>query len=322
MITLHVPVDGKLVSQSATASDGSLPPAVWFDLIEPTHDEIHAVEKALALELPTREDMQEIEVSSRLYEEDGALFLTATIMSKIETDKPETGAISFILTERALITLRHTSPLSFQTCALRLQRQPSPNLTGDFVFISLLESIVDRIADVLERTGSEIEAAAVSVFRAHERRKRNDPLRSTLQQIGRHGTLISSLSESLVSLSRIVAFVSVANTHIHKEHRGHFKTLARDIRSLQEHTTFLSQKINFILDATLGLISIEQNGIVKIFSVAAVMFMPPTMVASIYGMNFEIMPELKWAWGYPMALVLMLLSALIPYLFFRRRGWL
>jgi magnesium transporter len=145
-----------------------------------------------------------------------------------------------------------------------------------------------------------------------------------LEQIGRKGDLTSHIRDSLVTLERLVGFLGhvAMQRKSGKDLRERLKTLSRDVRSLTDHSSFLSQKITFLLDATLGMINIEQNAIIKIFSVAAVVFLPPTLIASIYGMNFEEMPELDWLFGYPFAIALMILSAILPYLFFKRRGWL
>ena len=321
MITLHALVDGKVDCRPVELSDAPLEKALWYDLLEPTHDEIKALERYLDLELPTHEDMQEIEVSSRLYQESNALFLTATILSKTDTDRPESAAISFVLTKTTLVTLRFTRPLPFQTYAARMQRSPASCSSSGAILVGLLESVVDRLADVLERTSSQIEAVAFSIF-DKEKAATSEVMQEALQRVGRHGTLISSVSESLVTLSRLLAFLSIATSHLGKDSRAHVKTLTRDVRSLNEHTAFLSTKVNFLLDATLGLINIDQNRIVKIFTVAAVMFMPPTLIASLYGMNFKVMPELEWTFGYPMAVAMMITSAVLPFLYFRSRKWL
>ena len=152
-------------------------------------------------------------------------------------------------------------------------------------------------------------------------------LQQLIENIGEEGDFTSKMRESLVSIGRVVAFMQaiidqMRDTKAMKENRARIKILQRDIVSLTDHASFLNGKISFLLDAVLGLISIEQNGIIKIFSVAAVVFLPPTLVASIYGMNFDIMPELNWTYGYPFALGLMVLSAILPFLYFKRKGWL
>ena len=197
--------------------------------------------------------------------------------------------------------------------------------TGESVLVALLEAIVDRLADILERAGRDIDQISRAVFRHRaDKPTRSHDFQEMLEAIGRKGDLTSNIRDSLVTLERLVGFLCQAMLPRKngRDMRDRVKTLARDIRSLEDHASFLSQKITFLLDATLGMINIEQNAIIKIFSVAAVVFLPPTLVASIYGMNFEFMPELGWHLGYPLALVVMIGSAILPYLYFKRRGWL
>ncbi|MDX1606979.1 MAG: magnesium transporter CorA family protein, partial [Candidatus Competibacterales bacterium] len=270
---------------------------------------------------PTREEMEEIEVSSRLYQEDGALFMTAMILSRADTDDPRSTAVTFILSDARLVTLRHDEPRSFRLFAARAQRYQSDMRRGELVLTGLLEAIVDRTADILERVGSDLDAVSREVF-APPRRGRD--FHESLRRIGRIGDLGSKVQESLISIARLLTFYNqtLDTGKGSKELRGRIKTLSRDVQSLTDHASFLSSKISFLLDATLGMINIEQNAIIKIFSVVAVIFLPPTLVASIYGMNFALMPELGWRFGYPWALGLMVVSAILPFWFFKRRGWL
>ncbi|MDX2102975.1 MAG: magnesium and cobalt transport protein CorA [Alphaproteobacteria bacterium] len=297
--------------------------AVWFDLLDPTPQEIAHVEAETGLDLPSREDMQEIEVSSRLAQQGDALLMTATVMSKADSDTPEASAITFLVAPAALVTLRYSDPKPFATFRQRLQRNPALAANSDLVFVALMETIVDRIADVLESISTEIDALARDVFDRSDEAAGSEALEEALQRIGRAGTMLSTLSESIVGLGRAVAFFgSAAAPWLHKETKHHLKPIGRDLKSLNDQVGFLSHKTNFLLDATLGLISIEQNRIIKIFTIAAVTFMPPTLIASIYGMNFAAMPELQWVMGYPMAVALMVLAAALPLVWFRRQGWL
>ena len=186
----------------------------------------------------------------------------------------------------------------------------------------MLEAIVDRLADILEHAGRGIDDISRSIFRRDAGSTRD--FQTILEQIGRKGDLTSNMRDSLLTLERLVGFLSHASLQRKsaKDVRDRIKTLSRDIRSLLDHASFLSQKITFLLDATLGMINIEQNATIKIFSIAAVIFMPPTVIASIYGMNFKYMPELDWSLGYPAAIALMVISAIMPYAYFKRKGWL
>lgn len=319
MITAYVHANGAL-QPIALSNAGPLPPnAIWVDLAHPKPEEEALLEQALHLELPTREEMREIEVSSRLYQENGALFLTAAVVHKSDTDSPQSDPITFIIAGHRLVTIRYSDPLPFHLFANQARRQAPNCVSGEAVLAELLEAIVDRTADLLERVQHDVNEASNLVFSRVEKVDYQEVLR----RVGRSQGLISRTRESLVSINRLLLFLTrVGESKPNKVLGRSFKTLARDVLSLSDHASFLSNNINFLLDGTLGMINIEQTGIIKIFSVAAVAFLPPTLIASIYGMNFEFMPELKSSFGYPVSLGLMLFSALIPLYFFKRRGWL
>ncbi|MER8502063.1 magnesium/cobalt transporter CorA [Mesorhizobium sp. M0074] len=299
---------------------------VWVDLFNPTKEEETSIETWLGVAVPTREEMEEIEISSRLYVEDGAYFMTAILPAQTEVNDPLMSPVTFVLAGSRLITVRYHEPKAFKTFPLRAEKVATGCTSGDTILIGLLEAIVDRLADILERAGRDVEAISRDIFEARSTKvsKRNRDFQELLKGIGRKEDLASSIRDSLISLQRLAGFLAHASTQsrMSKDTRARIKTLSRDVLSLADHATFLSQKISFLLDATLGMISIEQNAIIKIFSVAAVIFLPPTLVASIYGMNFDIIPELKWHFGYPFAIGMMVLSAILPFWYFRRRGWL
>jgi magnesium transporter len=231
--------------------------------------------------------------------------------------------VTFVLVGKRLVTVRYDETRAFQSFPERAERLDLGCLDGRSVLIALLEAVVERLADILEAAARDLEALSREIFRrgaGPEDRAQN--YRGVLQGVGAQGAVVSHVLASLVTLERLVAFFTAAQADAGKEDRGRLKSLSRDTRFLAEHATFLGQKVNFLLDATLGMISIQQNAIIKIFSVAAVIFLPPTLVASIYGMNFEVMPELGWIFGYPMALVLMVASAVVSYWVFKIRGWL
>jgi magnesium transporter len=298
---------------------------VWLDMLAPTAEEDALVEQKLGISIPTRDEMQEIEPSSRLYTENGTCYMTATLLSHAESEHPHSSAVTFILVGKRLVTVRYVEPKSFELFIARVQRPGANALAGDAVLIGLLETVIDRAADILERLAGEIERISKDVFRANvQRPDERRPFRDILNDVGRRGDLDSKIGESLASLGRLLAFLAptldVSDTS--RELRGRVSSIISDVRSLSDYASFLSDKITFLLDATLGLINIEQNTIIKIFTVAAVFFMPPTLIASIYGMNFKHMPELDWRLGYPLALLMLFTSALITYWLFRRKGWL
>ncbi|WP_026622071.1 magnesium transporter [Ensifer sp. WSM1721] len=329
MLRIYKSQNSHLVLVDLLDGLASQEPVIWFDLFSPSSDEVRLVEDRLGIAIPTRDEMQEIELSDRLYQEDGAEFMTMTATAKLDSDYPVKVPVTFILKGTTLVTVRHADPKPFQIYANRIQK---PNgavcETGELVMLGLLEAMIDRTADALERAGSDIDAISREVFRksnASATKKTRD-LQSLIEQIGQKGDLLTVIRESLVSIGRLVAYhVALEGStprKAAKESRQRVKLIQRDAASLGDHALFLSNKINFLLDATLGLINLEQNQIIKIFSVAAVVFLPPTLVASIYGMNFEAMPELHWKLGYPFGLGAMVISALLPYLYFKRRGWL
>jgi len=323
MLTVYV-AERNMLKPAGTVSSGVPSAPLWIDLLHPTMAEVRQVETALSLELPSQEEMQEIEVSSRLYKENDALFMTATLLAKTTTEMPEALPVTFILAVNSLMTIRYSEPRAFQAFLNRAQRHQSDCSSGESVLVSLLDAVTDRSADILERIATDIDAVSAEVFENHvSRQSKSRDFQNILREIGRKGDLNSKARESLVSLGRLLTFlVQNLEAKASRDHRNRLKTLMRDIHALTDHASFLSNKINFLLDATLGMVNIEQNAIIKIFTVAAVAFLPPTLIASIYGMNFRHMPELDWPVGYPIAISLMVLSALLPFLYFKRRGWL
>ena len=292
--------------------------AVWVELVEPTREEELCVERELAVPLPTREEMAEIEPSSRLYQEDGATVMTAMVLYNADGERPSAQPVTFVLAHRRLVTIRYFEPKSFKLFAAQAKRQPSLCPNGAQTFIGLIDAIVDRTADVLERTQAEVEALSHHVFEPSP-----TDFEKVLAQLGRAQSVNAKIRESLVSLARLASFAGLAeDIGTDPDHRKHLQTATRDVQSLLDHASYVSSNITFLHDAALGLINLEQNKIIKIFSVAAAAFLPPTLIASIYGMNFEHMPELKWELGYPMAIGLMVLSGVVPLWVFKRLGWL
>lgn len=301
---------------------------IWYDLLHPAPGEDKIIESAIGAEIPTRDEMKEIEPSARLYNEDGAQYMTIMTLAAADNDEPIKAPITFILKGQTLVTVRYSEPRSFATfCTRALKPGGFTHSNGEAVMLGLLETIIDRTADILENIGDAIDGISRDVFRkktSNVTQKTRD-LQTLIERIGIKGDLVSAARESLVSISRLVAYYTAndaTSKAVHKDTKLRLKLIARDAASLSEHASFMSDKFTFLLDATLGLINLEQNQIIKIFSVAAVVFLPPTLVASIYGMNYEYMPELKWTYGYPFAIGLMILSAIMPYLYFKRRGWL
>ena len=325
MFSVFVPSEASL-RKSVIEDLAALPEsAVWIDLVNPTAAEDKAVERLAGIAIPTREDMQEIEISSRLYIENGARYMTATLMCYSDSDMPRTTAVTFILGDHRLVTVRYDQPKPFALVEAKLGRSCTPAITGEMVLMELLDAVIDRCADILERCGAEVDQVSHDIFEPEaERHGHAKQYSQILIAIGRKGDLTSKVRESLVSIGRIVTFLSavVEGVKWSKDMREQLKTMQRDVASLTDHASYLSNKITFVLDAMLGVVNLEQNNIIKLFSVMAVVLMPPTLIASIYGMNFKMMPELEWAHGYPMALVMMLAAAIVPYWLFKLKKWL
>lgn len=320
MIEGYVAEGGRLKALADPLS--RLEAVIWLDMQSPTPQEEETVQTALGIDVPTREDMEEIEDSSRLYLEGNAVFMTAMLPSRMDRDDPIMAPVTFILTGSRLVTLRYHAPRAFQTFPTRAEKIALGCIDGETVLMALLDAVIDRLADILEYCGRDIDQISRGIFRTAPSAPGQRDFNGVLREIGRQADVVSNMLDSLVSVERLLAFVGPALGTKAKENRSRIKTLGRDTRFLTEHATFLSQKITFLLDATLGMINIDQNATIKIFSIAAVVFLPPTLIASIYGMNFEVMPELGWLLGYPFALGLMVASAFLSFWFFKRRGWL
>ena len=325
MLWVYVPRGTSL--DRIAAEGGGNPPesAVWFDLVNPNLQEDKLVEQKVGIAVPTREEMQEIEVTSRLYVENGARYMTATLMCQSDTDAPKTTAVTFILSGHRLITVRYDEPRPFMMVGNKLARVCSPAVNGESVLMDLLDAVIDRTADILERVGAEVDQISRDIFEPEEERAdRTRSYNQILRAIGRKGDLASKVRESLVSIGRLLLYLAHEADSMRwaKEQRAQLRGMQRDVHSLSDHAAYLSNKIQFLLDAMLGVVTIEQNNVIKIFSVAAVALMPPTLIASIYGMNFKHMPELDWFFGYPIAIVLMVVAMALPYLFFKWKKWL
>jgi magnesium transporter len=298
---------------------------VWYDLFDPTPEEDAFVEKCLGISVPTRAEMREIEASSRFYQENGASYMTAFIVHNIDADVPTGSTVTFILSGNALVTVRYAEPKSFPLFLQSVTKGDISCNSGAAVMIGIIEMLVERKADLIQLIQDRADKIANAIF-AHQggRRRGDKKLEVLLKGTGAQGDTVARAQESATSLERVVHFFEVAACERNCDTKilQRIQAAEKDINSLQENMQFLSSRMNFLLDATLGMISNEQNQIIKLFSVMAVMLMPPTLVASVYGMNFRHMPELEWIDGYPIALGLMFLSALIPFLYFRRKRWL
>jgi len=316
--------DGSVVD----AAHGKIPPgATWIDLEEPTREEEQLVERTIGLNVPTEVELAEIEPSSRLFERNGALYMTLSTLRGINEGEPTSTPIGFVLTGNRLVTVRYATPKPLLVFAEHVRREPELARSAMTVLVRLLDTIIDRLADELEGSGAEIEAISNRIFRREldERRIPAARLTAMLTRIGRAQSLLAKIRETAVSTARLLSFLAGSapiNEDSNEAERKHLASLITDVASLIDHSAFLGDNLIFLLDAALGFISVEQNAGMKLFSWVALVFLPPTLIAGIYGMNFEYMPELKWLHGYTFALALMLASAVLPLWYFKRRGWI
>lgn len=293
--------------------------AAWIDLNNPTREEELAAEKVLGVLLPTREEMAEIEVSSRLYQEDGGTFMTAFVLIGSDEEVPTLEPVTFVLSKGKLVTVRYVEPKAFRAYTAQAVRDPEFCLSGVGAFLGLLDAIVDRIADILEKTSAEVEEISTDIFTP----SRTGGFKPILRRLGRSQSIAAKARSSLVSLARLVSFAALSDEIASgKEQRERLRTLQRDVQSLTDHSAYLTENVTFLLDSATGLINTDQNEIMKVFSVWAVVLMPPTLIGSIYGMNFDHMPELRSVYGYPLALLAMVAAMAVPLWWFKRKGWL
>ncbi len=313
---------------SATALPNGI---VWIDLVAPSPDEIAFVSRATGLKLPTEAELSEIETSSRLRSDQGVLTLSMPAVFR-DHGRPTSTPLGFVLTADLLITVRFHDLPAFETFKSAIVAPGVVHDSSVGAFVGLLEALVDRMADVLEQVGGDLDAVSHHVFMADRadgakpekgtRVRLESDLRERMRAIGRAGDLISKIRDSLMGVGRIVPYTAGrAVDWMPEAVKPALETLRLDVVSLNDYDAYLSGKVQFLLDATLGLINIEQNNIIKVLTVASIVGIPPTLVASWYGMNFKDMPELGWSFGYPYAIVLALASAILPLIWFRLRGW-
>ena len=316
--------------QSYSSENAVLSPAgdrlsdvIWVDVLNPTPEEETLLEDTFDLDIPTREEMEEIEISSRLYSHGTATYMTAILPANSDGGDPQMGPVTFVLSDTHLVTVRYHSPRVFLTFPPRAARTKQDIGSAESAMVALMEAIIDRQADILERSTRDIDALSRQIFRAPDKGVKRD-FQAVLEKIGQMGDLNSNIRDSLLSLERLIGHLTQVLTkrNADTDLRERARTLANDAKSLTDHAGFVASKVTFLLDASLGMINIEQNAIIKIFSFAAVIFLPPTLIASLYGMNFAHMPELSWTWGYPFAIGLMIVFAILPYLYFKFRNWL
>jgi magnesium transporter len=331
MLNIHTCIAGKGAAIPELSSRVLPADVLWVDILNGDAAEVAFIERATGLHVPTLNELGEIESSSRLRVDKDALYLSTPFVYRTDLGEPMTTSLGFVLRHDLLITVRFADLKVFDNFAAVATKPDVVHHSSAGVFTSLLDAIVDRMADGLEGIGAELDAVSKRIFRdgrartaVHLRPAREDAgLREVLRKIGRAGDLTAKIRDSLLGFGRMIPYVvSIGANWLPLEIKPHLETLRLDIASLNDYETHLTNNVQLLLDATLGLISIEQNNIIKVLTIVSVVGVPPTLVASMYGMNFRHMPELDWAWGYPYGLILIALSAILPLLWFKLRGWL
>jgi magnesium transporter len=314
--------------QLANGSLRDLPrEVIWIDLLNPTDDEKSLVEKRAGVHVPTIEALSEIESSSRLVVDGDTICLSTPAVAQGDGTDAFLSPVGFIFTKGFVVSVRFAELASFDFVADLIRRDQHVHSSSG-VFIALLDAFVDRGADVLQRLGSDLDKVSRSVFRGDVSKRKhtvrsNRSLRRVLSTVGATGDRLSLARDALLGLGRIAQFVATLEQDwFAPEFKARLGAISKDITSLNDYEGQLSNKVQFLLDAVLGFISIEQNDLFKVLTIVSVIGIPPTLVAGIYGMNFKFMPELVWSWGYPFGLAMIALSAVLPLLWFKWRGWL
>ncbi|HEY2028280.1 MAG TPA: magnesium transporter CorA family protein [Myxococcales bacterium] len=300
----------------ASCPKGDLREAAWIDLSSPSETELRQVRALTGLEVPTQEQVSEIESTSRLAFEDGSYWLSTPLVSSAHGGHLMVVPVGFVLSEKHLLTVRFAEVKAIDA-ALSTCKETS----AQGAFVHVLEVVIDRLADALERASADSEVLAHETFRTPPQPgRRARDLRETLRQVGAVAEHNSHVRDALLGVGRIAAYANTVDGAPRID-AGRLSAIRADVASLTDYESHLAGKIQFLLDATLGFISVEQNDVVKTLTIASVVGIPPVLIAGIYGMNFKYMPELSWRYGYPAAIALMIVSGLIPFLWFKRRGW-
>ena len=320
MLKLHCR-DGKMIP------DGDTLPAiaVWVDLLNPTREEELKLESQLGVLIPTREDMEEIETSSRLYVENNAAYMTAQVAYYGGEEHLQAGPVTFCLVAGRLVTVRYVDPASFAIFCGHIEKQPVLTTDGVSTFLNLLDVIIDRTADLIEKIEDNVDAVSKAIFRT----RREIKLEAALVDIGSSQNAIAKIRDSLVSLARLTTFAHSLDDKVLGENdgalrdtRARLRTMSQDVASLSDHVSYITGNMSFLLDAALGLISVEQNNVMKLISVVSVIFLPLTLIASIYGMNFVDMPFLKSPTAFWWTIISMFAIAVGLIWWLRSRRWI
>ena len=291
--------------------------SVWVDLIEPEEAERERVQCELGQSLATRPELEDIEASARFFEDEDGLHIHSFFFYEDADDHAGNSTVAFTIREGRLYTLRERELPAFRLYRMRARNQMLIDGNAFELLLDLFETKIEQLADEIENIYSDLEKLSRVIMEGQQGDAFDEAL-STLAELEDIGWKVRLC---LMDTQRALNFL-VRKARLPGNQLEQAREILRDIESLLPHNESLFQKVNFLMQAAMGFINIEQNRIIKIFSVVSVVFLPPTLVASSYGMNFEFMPELKWSFGYPGAITLMILAGLAPYAYFKRKNWL
>lgn len=309
-------VENNLLSPITPSADAHWPDdVIWIDLVNPTAEEIETVETFTGISLPNIQETEEIEASSHYEVYPTGFQINCLFLHKFNEIYANTN-VAFFCDEKCLISLCAHEVSAIRLLERQWRKNERSNTDPASTIIALLEIKIDKLADLSEDAYLSIETISRQIFE-----RGNSNLESTIDDLSKQDDLNGKIRLCLMDAQRDLNFM-LRRGQLIQENLKNTNDMLEDIKTLLSHNTFLSERIDFLLNAALGFINIEQNKIIKIFSIAAVVFMPPTVIASIYGMNFHFMPELSWPWGYPLSLLLMILAGISPYVYFKKKGWL
>ncbi|MEH0834453.1 magnesium/cobalt transporter CorA [Pectobacterium cacticida] len=310
-------LDNCRLSRLELDDSDDLTTSVWVDLIEPEDDERQKVQAELGQSLATRPELEDIEASARFFEDEDGLHIHSFFFFEDADDHAGNATVAFTIRDGRLYTLRERELPAFRLYRMRARNQTLVDGNAYELLLDLFETKIEQLADEIENIYSDLESLSRIIMEGRQGEEYDDAL-STLAELEDVGWKVRLC---LMDTQRALNFL-VRKARLPSGQLEQAREILRDIESLLPHNESLFQKVNFLMQAAMGFINIEQSRIIKIFSVVSVVFLPPTLVASSYGMNFEFMPELKWSFGYPAAIVLMILAGLAPYLYFKRKNWL
>jgi len=301
----------------------SLTDASWIDLIDPTPAETAAFEKAFGLQVPTKEELSEIETTSRLRVEHSALYMTAPLILATGDEPWIAAPTGFVLSKTILLTVRFVQSTIFDSVGKELNGE---RLEPALVYVRVLEELVDHVADLLEASSQALDDASHVIFRRDNLRRlsrETSLLRQLLVRTGRTSERMARINYTLVCLDRMAKFtIERGREWVANDQISRLQSVSADIASLEQYAEGLVNRIQLLQDAATGIINVAQNEVMKILTIASVAGIPPVVIAGIYGMNFKNMPELNWVWGYPFALILIALTTLLPLIWFKWKDWI